>query len=217
MKAMILAAGRGERMQHLSADTPKPLLPLRHKALIEHRIEALIEAGVNEIIINLFYLGEKIADYLGTGQRYGVKIKYSWEKEKLDVGGGIQNALPLLGNEPFILTSADIDTDYAYQKLTLPENTLAHLVLTNNPPHHPFGDFSLDNGIVGFNVEQTKLTYMNIAIFHPDLFRITPPGKNSFLACLTPAINAGKVSGEYYSGYWLNMDTPERLLQANQR
>ena len=215
MKAMILAAGRGERMQALSTATPKPLLKIRGHCLIEHRIFALKKAGIHHIIINLFYLGKHIADYLGDGSRYGVTITYSWEQEKLDVGGGIIHALPLLGNKPFLLTSADIDTDFPYETLTRPVSSLVHLVLTDNPHHHPEGDFYLHNNLLSFEDPGHKLTYMNIALFDPALFASFTPGKRRFLDCLKSAINQHQVSAEYYEGYWLNVDTPARLELAN--
>jgi len=216
MKALILAAGRGERMRELTENTPKPLLKIRGHALIEHRIFALKKAGFDHIVINLFYLGQQIADYLGDGSRYQVKIDYSWEKEKLNVGGGIRHALSLLGNQPFLITSADIDTDYPYATLQRPIDTLAHLVLTDNPDHHPTGDFTLQSNQVGLIENLPRLTYMSVAIFHPDLFKDLPQqGPISFLDCLKPAILQGKVSGEYFNGKWLNLDTPERLALAS--
>ena len=215
MKAMILAAGRGERMLTLSEATPKPLLKIRGHRLIEHRIFALKKAGIHEIVINLFYLGKQIADYLGDGTRYGVTITYSWEKEKLDVGGGIIHALPLLGGKPFLLTSADIDTDFPYETLKLPASSLAHLVLTDNPDHHPEGDFYLHDHLISFEPSDDKLTYMNIALFDPALFASFEEGQRSFLDCLKPAIAHHQISAEYYDGYWLNIDTPARLELAN--
>lgn len=215
MKAMILAAGRGERMLTLSQNTPKPLLKIRGFCLIEHRIFALKKAGIIDIVINLFYLGKQIANYLGDGSRYGVTITYSWEEEKLDVGGGIIHALPLLGDKPFLLTSADIDTDFPYEILTLPVSSLAHLVLTDNPDHHPEGDFYFHNNLLSFEAPGRKLTYMNIALFDPALFASFSPGKRSFLDCLKPMINQHQVSAEYYGNYWLNVDTPARLALAN--
>lgn len=215
MKAMILAAGRGERMLHLSQTTPKPLLKVRGHCLIEHRIFALKKAGFEDIVINLFYLGKQIADYLGDGSRYGVNITYSWEEEKLDVGGGIIQALPLLGNKPFLLTSADIDTDFPYDSLKLPSTSLAHLVLTNNPDHHLEGDFYLHEHLVSFEPSEHRLTYMSIALFDPALFASFKPGKHRFLDCLKPAISRHQVSAEYYNDYWLNIDTPDRLALAN--
>ncbi len=215
MKAMILAAGRGERMLTLSETTPKPLLKVRGHCLIEHRIFALKKAGFDDIVINLFYLGKHIADYLGDGSRYDVTITYSWEKEKLDVGGGIIHALPLLGNEPFLLTSADIDTDFPYDTLKLPESSLAHLVLTDNPDHHPEGDFYLHDDLVSFEPSPDKLTYMSIALFDPALFASFEEGRRSFLDCLKPAIARHQVSAEYFGDYWLNIDTPDRLALAN--
>lgn len=217
MKAMILAAGRGERMKELTDTMPKPLLKVKGKALIEHRIIALAQAGFKEIIINLHYLGDLIAAYLGDGSKYGVKIQYSWEVEKLDVGGGIKNALPLLGREPFVLTSSDAYTDFPFQTLQREYSTLAHLVLVENPPHNLKGDFDLVNDlIVCKETGPHPYSYGNFAVFQAAMFDHLHEKKISFMECILPVIKNQQVTGEVYKGLWTNVDTSDRLQLVNQ-
>ena len=213
MKAMVLAAGRGKRLGELTKDTPKPLLSYQGKALIEHRLFALANAGVTEIVINISYLAEKIEKTLGDGSRYGVKIQYSHEPETggLEVGGGIKRALSLLGDEPFILTSSDIVTDYPYEKLLNQTTEKAYLVLVDNPPHHPEGDFVFD----GINVKEkadNNLTYGSIALIHPDFVKGIDETYFSFLRAAIPAIQQGQVQGEHYRGQWKDVGRPKDFL-----
>lgn len=212
MKAMILAAGRGERMRPLTDHTPKPLLRVADTSLIEHLIETLCDAGFNELVINLAYRGEQIVTQLGDGRNLGVSIEYSWERpQALETGGGIFNALPLLGDEPFLLVNADIWSDYPYVGLPFKLDGLAHLVLVDNPSYRPEGDFSLSSGIVK-NTGANMLTYGCIAVLRAELFKHCQPGYFSLAPLLRQACDFGQVSGEYYQGQWHNVGTIEQLV-----
>lgn len=221
-KAMILAAGRGERMRPLTDVLPKPLLRAGGSALIEHQLNNLARAGFTDIVINHAYLGDMIEKALGCGERYGVKIRYSPEQVVLETAGGIANALPLLtgesGNQPFLVVNADIfcAMDYAALLPTLQEvqvdaDRLAHLVLVDNPPHHAEGDFALEHDRVMLN-GNAKLTFSGIGIYQARLFGGIQPGLPAKLApLLRQAMQAGRVSGAYFSGQWVDVGTPERL------
>jgi len=211
MKAMILAAGRGERMRPLTDRTPKPLLEVAGKSLVEYHIEALRDAGFRELVINHAWLGEQIVQRLGDGARFGVEILYSPEPEgALETGGGIHNALPLLGNEAFLVVNSDIWTDYPYASLNHPPEQLVHLVLIDNPPQHKQGDFSLDNGRVSDGGE-AALTFSGIGLYRPELFSGHAPGAFPLAPLLREAMRAGQVTGEYYAGGWTDVGTPQRL------
>jgi len=214
MKAMILAAGRGQRMGSLTDHCPKPLLKVRGLSLIEHHIIALKTQGFNEIVINIAYLGEQIKQQLGSGEKWGVSIKYSDEgQHALETGGGIVNALPLLGSEPFLVVNADVWTDFPYASLRQKVLTSKmHLVLVKNPAHHPEGDFCLSaDSLVATGGR--KLTYSGLGIFQPSIFK----AKGAMAFPLAPVIRelilAGEVSGQLYSGTWVDVGTPERLAQ----
>jgi len=220
---MILAAGRGERMRPLTDALPKPLLKAGGYALIEYQLRNLAHAGFIDIVINHAYLGEMIENALGNGARYGVNIHYSPEKVVLETAGGIANALPLLtdqsGNLPFLVVNADIYCEMDYASLlpamrALQSNTnqrLAHLVLVGNPPHHAEGDFALQGDQVILTGDN-RLTFSGIGIYQPQLFNELKPGFPVKLApLLRQAMQAGKVSGEYFSGQWVDVGTPERL------
>ncbi len=209
-QAMILAAGRGERMRPLTDHTPKPLLQAGGKPLIVYHIERLVAAGVCKIVINHAYLGQRIEAALGDGSRWGVEIRYSPEDEALETGGGIFKALPLLGRGPFLVVNGDIWTDLEFARLCLIDSLLAHLVLVDNPPHHPEGDFALDNGRL--SVQGTpRYTYSGIGVYHPDLFHGCSGGAFPLAPLLRAAMERALVSGEHYPGYWLDIGTPERL------
>ena len=212
MKAMILAAGRGERMGTLTQYTPKPLLPINGCSLIEYHLYKLAQVGITDIVINVAYRGSKIMAQLGDGSRYGVKIQYSQEAAPLGTGGGIYNALPLLGDEPFIVISSDIWSDYDYSHLTKPMDHLAHLLLVDNPPFHPRGDFALYQGKVSAH-GLAKLNFSGIGVYHPHLFQTCQSGKYEVLPLLLDAMHIGQVTGEYYSGPWFNVGTPDVLQQ----
>lgn len=218
MKAMILAAGRGERMRPLTDTTPKPLLMAGGKCLIEYHIEALATAGISELVINHAHLGEQIEQTLGSGERYGVIIQYSAEGQgqALETGGGIYKALPLLGNDPFIVVNGDVWTDYPFASLVDREVDLAHLVLVDNPSHNPEGDFHLraDGRVAGEG--SPRLTFSGIGIYHPKLFVDCNPGAFPLAPLLRTAMAEGRVSGEYYGGQWLDIGTPQRLQSLDQ-
>lgn len=215
MLAMILAAGRGERMRPLTDKIPKPLLQVKNKCLIEYHIEHLVTAGFNKIIINHAYLGEKIEQTLGDGQRYGAKIIYSPETTALETGGGIFQALPLLGDSPFLVINGDIWCDYPFaNQVNSLQNKLAHLVLVDNPAHNPQGDFHLNQQQV-YQTGNPCLTFSGIGIYHPDLFQNCSTGRFSLVPLLTQAMQANQVTGEHYQGQWMDIGTPERLLILN--
>lgn len=217
MKAMILAAGRGMRMRPLTDHTPKPLLPIAGKPLLAHHLIALAQAGIKEVVINLSYLAKEIQATLGDGKVYGVQIHYSLEPVALETGGGIYQALSLLGNEPFLVLSADIWTHYPYQLLTKKLNgNLAHLVVVDNPPYHLQGDFGLENAKL-FNQAEKKFTFANIGVYHPDLFKDCQGGTFPLVKLLRPAIDAGQISGEHYQGEWFNIGTPEEWQKLSEK
>lgn len=212
MKALILAAGRGERMRPLTDDTPKPLLPVGGKFLIEYHIEALVRAGIDELVINVSYLGAKIRAALGDGARYGASIQYSDEgKPALETGGGIFRALPMLGNAPFLVVNGDIWTNFPYQQLPFHATGLAHLVLVDNPIHHPDGDFVLSGERVLADGDGPRLTFSGIGVYQPALFDDCRDGHFPLAPLLRQAMAAGRVSGERYVGQWVDVGTPQRL------
>lgn len=214
MKAIILAAGRGERMRPLTDHTPKPLLEVAGKPLIAHTINQLVSAGFTDIVINHAHLGQQIENKLGSGEQFGAVIAYSPEGEQaLETAGGIINALPLLGQEPFLVVNGDIATDFPFVDLKKMTVDLAHIVLIDNPAHHPQGDFALDiSGYVTENDNQ-RFTFSGIGIYHPNLFRGTPPGKSKLAPLLREAIAARRLTGQHYSGFWMDIGTPERLQE----
>lgn len=231
-KVMILAAGKGERMRPLTDTCPKPLLQAGGKMLIEYHLEKLAQAGFTNVVINHAYLGSMIEAALQDGKRYGIHIHYSPESLVLETAGGIANALPLLTNpnqtQPFAVINADIfcDMDFSILQPILqsmqshPTHTLAHLILVDNPPHHPEGDFFLHND-TGKLAESAstgcrKLTFSGIGAYHPALFENVLPGRAEKLApLLRQAIAAGKATGSYFPGLWLDIGTPERLHQLD--
>jgi MurNAc alpha-1-phosphate uridylyltransferase len=217
VKAMILAAGRGERMQPLTDHTPKPLLAVAGKPLIVHHLEALRTAGITELVINTGHLGEQLPAALGDGRQWGVQIVYSPEPpEALETGGGIFQALPLLGLEPFLVVNGDVWTDYPFQRLPSAPTGLAHLILVNNPPHLLQGDFSLaqDNGRVGESGEQ-RFTFSGVSLLRPALFAGCTPGRFPLGPLLRRAMPSGEVTGEYYAGAWRDIGTPQRLADLD--
>ncbi len=216
MKAMILAAGRGERMRPLTDHVPKPLLKVGGRCLIEYHLGALASAGIREIVINHAWLGAQIEQALGDGSHWGVEIRYSAEQEGLETGGGIFNALPLLGEQPFLVVNGDVWCNYPFHQLPVePAAGLAHLVLVDSPPHHPEGDFVLQGGRVRLE-GGPRLTYSGIAVCHPALFASCTPGIFPLAPLLRSAITAEKVSGEHYRGRWVDVGTPERLHELRE-
>ena len=209
---MILAAGRGERMRPLTDRTPKPLLPVAGKPLIVWHLERLARAGLVRIVINLAYLGEHIEALLGDGEAWGLEIRYSSEPPgALETAGGIAQALPLLGDEPFLVVNGDIYCDFDFAGLpALGAGDLAHLVLVDNPAHHRQGDFALDSNRVANDGQ--RLTFAGIGVYRPQLFAAIAAGERATLApLLTQAIGAGRVSGQIHRGRWVDVGTPERL------
>lgn len=210
MRAMILAAGKGERMRPLTNTTPKPLLEVDGKPLIVHHLLAMAAAGIHEVVINTWYLGEQIVAAIGSGAEFGVSVHYSVEEQLLNTGGGIVNALKFLGTEPFLVMSADIFTNFPLATLPHNPNGLAHLIMVDNPHYKSAGDFSLDKGKITLNSAQT-LTYGNIGVFRPEFFVCAPQGAFPLGDLLRQHIAAGLVTGQYYSGVWHNIGTPADL------
>lgn len=216
MRAMILAAGRGERMRPLTDSTPKPLLEVAGKPLIVHHLLALAEAGVTQVVINHAWLGKKIEMALGDGKKFGIQITYSPEPEGgLETAGGIIQALPLLGEQPFWVINGDIWCDYPLSQLPSQLEGLAHLVMVDNPEHHPKGDFALEGGKLDL-VGQPLLTYSGIAVFSPEFFSGYMPGRLALAPLLRQRIESQQVSGERHYGSWCDVGTPQRLEQLNQ-
>lgn len=214
MKAMILAAGRGERLRPLTDTIPKPLMQIGDHSLVEWHIKRLQQAGITEIIINVSHLAEQIKSTLGSGQGYGVAITYSDEPEEaLETGGGILQALPWLGNHPFVVINGDIWTDYPFEQLQQPAG-LAHLVMVENPQQHPQGDFVLEKGQVLDATEGDRYTFSGIGIYKPALFSGCKPGRFPLAPLLKEAMQEELVSGELYTGHWHDVGTPGRLLQV---
>ena len=216
MKAMILAAGRGERMRPLTDHTPKPLLSAADKPLIEHTICQLVAGGFTEIVINHAHLGEQIERYLGNGQQLGANIAYSPEGgQALETAGGIIKALPLLGTEAFLVVNGDIATDFPFASLHQQAVDLAHLVLVGNPEHHPSGDFSLTaDGLLGDGGEP-KYTFSGIGLYRPALFAGVPQGVSKLAPLLRQAMAGQHVSGQVHQGFWMDIGTPQRLQELD--
>ncbi|MCB5186325.1 nucleotidyltransferase family protein [Methylobacillus gramineus] len=219
MKAMILAAGRGERMRPLTDHTPKPLLEVGGKPLIVWHLERLAAAGFKEVVINHAHLGSQIEAALGNGSCWGLSIRYSPEQEALETAGGIANALPLLGDAPFLVINGDVfaDIDFAHLVNVLPEVQLAYLVLVDNPPQHANGDFSFDQGkllLEGSN----RLTFSGVAVYRPQLFNGIMRGQVAKLApLLKEAIMREQAGAEYHPGIWHDIGTPERLQELDRQ
>ena len=215
MKAMILAAGRGERMRPMTDTTPKSLLRIGGQTLIERQVHALVRAGITELVINHDHLGEQIVKALGDGNAYGADISYSPETGRaLETGGGIFNALSLLGSDPFLVVNSDIWTDFAFEQLPTQPEGLAHLVMVDNPGHHPDGDFSLSMGLLSHS-GPAMLTFSGIGVYRPELFSGCTAGAFPLAPLLRRAMEAGQVSGEHYTGSWFDIGTPERLETIN--
>lgn len=220
MKAMILAAGLGNRMRPLTLHTPKPLLEVGGKPLIVWHIEKLKKSGINQIVINTAWLAQKLVDFLGDGSQFGVEIMWSHEGEGLETAGGIIHALPLLGNEPFLLVNGDVWTTYCFDSLTkrpLQQN-LVHLVLVDNPPQHAEGDFILseERAYTREQKYEAALTYSGIALISPKLFDGLEEGKRPLAPLLKNAMYNNQVSAEKMTSDWVDVGTPERLSQLDQ-
>ncbi|MGH1471014.1 MAG: N-acetylmuramate alpha-1-phosphate uridylyltransferase MurU [Cellvibrionaceae bacterium] len=226
MKAMIFAAGRGERMGELTNNMPKPLLPVNGKPLIAYTLESLKKAGIKDVVINLAYLGKQIEQALGEGTEYGVNIKYSFEPYPLETAGAIVFASQLLGGDPFLLTNADVWTDFPYHKLVekkLPESVQGHLIMVDNPGHNVHGDFRLaDNGFLSLKEnpnENQALTFSGISLINPSLVLNYHNRQEKFplVDVFKDAIEKAELTGECYRGEWLDIGTPERLFSIQKR
>ena len=223
---MILAAGHGTRMRPLTNHTPKPLLKVGGKPLIVWHIEKLAQAGFEDIVINIAWLGDQIPAALGNGKKYGVNLHYSDEQKDgaLETAGGIVKALPLLletNDEPFLVTNGDVWCDYQYSNQNpLTDDKLAHLILVNNPAHNPEGDFSLsptDSSRLVKNEGNPKYTFSGIGTYHPGLFKNLDHGKRPLAPLLREAMQKELITGELFTGDWRDIGTPERLSELNQQ
>lgn len=220
MHAMILAAGRGERMRPLTDTAPKPLLPVGGKPLVQWHLERLAAAGFKEVVVNVSWLGQQIVDALGDGRRFGVRLRFSHERPApLETGGGIATALPMLGDAPFVVVSGDIWTDYDFSRVRdtaarmRRDGTLAHLVMVPNPDFHPRGDYVLEDGAIGRGApDAQRLTFGNIGVYDPALFEGVAPNTVLKLSVLFDrAMAAGLITGERFDGRWHNIGTPSQL------
>ena len=208
---MILAAGRGERLRPLTDTLPKPLLHIGKYRLIEWHLQRLAAAGMTDIVINLSHLGDMIHAELGNGERYGVTIHYSQEPQPaLETGGGIFQALELLGPEPFVVVNGDIWTDFQFAQLHAPQQ-LAHLVMVDNPAHNAAGDFVLRDNRLSTDADGQRFTFSGIGVYRPELFAGCTAGRFPLAPLLRQAMQSGQVSGEYYHGHWYDIGTQERL------
>lgn len=218
-KAMILAAGRGARLRPLTDTLPKPLVPVKNKPLIVYHLEKLARVGITDIVINLWHLGDKIKKYLGNGTAFGLNIIYSEETELLETGGGICKALPLLGEQDFILINGDIFTDFDFAKfITLPvfdQKKLAHLILVNNPPHHPQGDYGIDDD--GLVMQTHAYTYSGIAKLSPSLFAHETVRPFRLPDLFAKVIAQKQISAERYPGFWYDVGSIERLQELESK
>ncbi|WOH37191.1 nucleotidyltransferase family protein [Thalassotalea fonticola] len=224
MKAMILAAGRGERMKPLTDNCPKPLLKVAGISLIEHHLNNLKAAGITDIIINHAWLGKQIEEYFDDGKKFGVSIKYSAELDgALETAGGIVKALPLLGNKPFLIVNGDIYCQYPFKQLpVLKEGELAHLILVKNPEHNRQGDFAFSNGKSNDKLKwgkelTNKYTYSGIGLYQPKLFANMKIEKAPLAPILIEAMKKDGITGSLYPGLWSDIGTPERLAQINKQ
>ncbi|MBD1390630.1 nucleotidyltransferase family protein [Neiella sp. HB171785] len=217
---MILAAGRGERMRPLTDTLPKPMLQVAGKPLIVWHLEKLAAAGVERVVINLAHLGHKIEQALGHGEQFGVTIVYSHERQgALETAGGIVQALPLLGEQPFWLVNGDVWTDWSFTgNQQLKAGELAKLVLVNNPQHNPAGDFAIDNnGYLAAKSQDDGLTYSGIGIYSPQLFAGCPQGRAPLAPLLTAQLDKQTIAAEHFQGQWCDVGTPQRLAELNKQ
>jgi MurNAc alpha-1-phosphate uridylyltransferase len=217
MRAMLLAAGRGERMRPITDSTPKPLVRVGDRPLIAWHLAALARAGIREVVINLSWLGHQVRTTLGDGRDYGVSITYSDEGPvPLETGGGIFRAVPLLGPGPFLVVNADIWTDIDFAAVALEEHAHARLLLIPNPPHHPRGDFGLEGDLV-VTRDTDRYTYSGVGMYRPEFFAGCTPGRFPLLPLLNRAIAAGLVRGQVHRGEWCDVGTVERLASLDAR
>lgn len=215
MIAMLLAAGRGERLRPLTDTTPKPLIEVRGQSLIERHLSALGEAGIREVVINLGWLGAQIQQRIGDGSAYGLRVRYSDEGDNvLDSGGGVFRALPMLGDKPFLVVNADIFTDIVVPEVALIDACDGHIVLVRTPDYRSHGDFDLADGKVS-NGREPSLTYSGIAVYRPEFFEKCEPGRFSIVPMWRDAADAGRLQGSLYEGTWADIGTVDRLNEIN--
>lgn len=223
MKVMILAAGRGERMRPLTDRVPKALLEVGGKPLIVYLIHRLAQAGLDDLVVNVSHFAEQIEQRLGNGSSLGVRIAYSREEEPLETGGGIAYAMPLLGDAPFLVVNSDVYSDFDFGRLQPVTAAVArgmldaHLVMVDNPAHHPDGDFSLQQGRLSRN-GPARLTFSGMGVYSPVMFAAVKRGTRCpLMSVLGPAMNDGRVGGEHHRGVWIDVGTPERLQELNRQ
>lgn len=217
MIAMILAAGRGERLRPITEDIPKALVEVQGKSLLEWHLDNIMAAGIDTVVINLGWLGESIAERIGSGHAYGLNVIYSPEGDNiLETGGGIHRALPLLGRDPFLVVNADVFTDMPLPPAELGENDAGHLVLVPTPAHKERGDFDLDDGRV-VDSDEPALTFSGVAVYRPEFFAECEAGRFPLAPMLKAAARAGELSGSLYESFWEDVGTPERLAELNRR
>ena len=215
MIAMILAAGRGERLRPLTESVPKALVEVRGRSLLERHLDGLSEAGIETVVINLGWLGEKIAARIGSGHAYGLNVIYSPEDDRiLETGGGIHRALPLLGHDPFLVVNADIYTDMPLPPAELADTDLGHLVLVPRPANKQHGDFDLRDGRI-CESKDPAYTFSGVAVYRPEFFADCEPGRFPLAPMLKSAARAGRLAGNLYEGLWEDVGTPERLAELN--
>lgn len=211
MRAMILAAGRGERLRPLTDKIPKSLVEVRGESLLERHLDNVHAAGIDTVVINLGWLGDQIVERLGSGKRYGLEIIYSQEGEDiLETGGGIHKALPQLGIEPFLVVNADIYTDMPVPDMQISDSHLGHLVMVPTPEYRERGDFDLEEGLIR-NGESAVFTFSGVAIYRPEFFDGCEAGRFPLAPMLREAADRGQLSGSLYKGLWADVGTPERL------
>jgi MurNAc alpha-1-phosphate uridylyltransferase len=215
MIAMILAAGRGERLRPFTDTAPKALVEVHGESLLERHLRALKEAGAETVVINLGWLGEQIVGRVGSGSKYGLNVVYSPEGDNiLETGGGIHRALPMLGADPFLVVNADIYTDMPLPAATLDEDDVAHLVLVPTPEEKDSGDFNLSGDRV-CNGESAEFTFSGVSVYRPEFFAACTPGRFSVVPMLRAAADAGQLCGSIYTGLWRDVGTPARLSELN--
>jgi MurNAc alpha-1-phosphate uridylyltransferase len=213
---MILAAGRGERLRPLTDSVPKSLVEVRGESLLERHLKNIRDSGIEDVVINLGWLGDKIVERVGSGAEYGLNVDYSPEGENiLETGGGIHNALPMLGDEPFLVVNADIYTDMPVPDVTLEDNMVGHLVLVRSPSYRDGGDFDIEDGLVQNGVSPS-LTFSGVSVYRPEFFDDCKAGRFSIVPMLREAADASRLQGSLYEGLWADVGTPERLQAANE-
>jgi MurNAc alpha-1-phosphate uridylyltransferase len=216
MIAMILAAGRGERLRPLTDTTPKSLVEVRGQSLLERHLENIREAGITDVVINLGWLGEQIMERIGSGEAYGVNVVYSPEGDNiLETGGGIHRALPMLGGDPFVVVNADTYTDMPVPAIELAKEQMGHLVLVPNPDYRDSGDFGLEGGLISNSGDVTH-TFSGLAVYRPEFFAGCEAGRFSIVPLLREAADAGLLQGSLYEGLWADVGTPARLAEIDE-